>query len=56
MLPPSGQDSLDVRQAYLRHQRISRRFSDRGLVALWVALGTIVAWLFIAAFAGLGGH
>ena len=53
MVPPSGQDSLDVREAYLR-QRRSRRIADRGLVAVWVAFGTVVAWLFIAAFAGLG--
>ena len=52
MIPPSGQDSLSVREAYLRH-RHHQRF-DRGWAFFWVAAGALVAWLFIAAFAGLG--
>lgn len=54
MVPPSGQDSLDIREAYIHRRRSTRRLGDRGLLALWVAMGTIVAWLFVAAFAGLG--
>lgn len=53
MVPPSGQDSLPVRQAYLR-QRYQRRLGDRGWTVFWVSLGAVVVWLFIAAFAGLG--
>ncbi len=53
MIPPSGQDSLPIREAYLR-QRHHRRFGGRGWTAAWVAMGTVAAWLFVAAFAGLG--
>lgn len=53
MVQPSGQDSLELREAYFR-QRRSRRLSDRGLTVLWVSIAAIVAWLFIAGFAGLG--
>jgi hypothetical protein len=54
MIQPDGRASLAVRERYLR--RRSRRrlaFGDRGMVALWIGLGTVVAWLFIAGFAGL---
>ncbi len=50
--PPSGADALVVRQRYFRQQR--RRFSDRGWIPLWVTLGALVGWLFIATFAGIG--
>ena len=50
--PPSGADALVVRQRYLRQQR--RRLADRGWNPLWVTLGALIGWLFIATFAGLG--
>jgi hypothetical protein len=50
--PPSGADALVVRQRYFRQQR--RRFSDRGWIPLWVVLGALVGWIFIATVAGLG--
>ena len=53
MAPPSGNDSLSVRRAYFRDRR-SRHFGDRGMIAIWVILGTVVSWLFIAGFTGLG--
>ena len=53
MIQPSGEDSLVVREAYLRGQR-SQRFTGRWITALWVLLGAIVGWLFIAGFTGLG--
>ena len=49
--PPNGSDSLAVRQRYLRQRR---RLSDRGWITLWVTVGALVGWLFIAGFAGLG--
>ena len=49
--PPSGADALVVRQRYLRQRR--RAFADRGWIPLWVTLGAIIGWLFIATFAGL---
>ena len=50
--PPSGSDTLVVRERYLRQQR--RRSFDRGWIPLWVTLGALIGWLFIASFAGLG--
>jgi hypothetical protein len=52
---PSGLDDLAVRERWLR-QRRARDFAGRrsGLIALWVALAAVVAWLIIAGFAGLG--
>jgi hypothetical protein len=50
--PPSGADALIVRQRYFRQRR--RRLSDRGWIPLWVTLGAIIGWLFIATVAGLG--
>jgi hypothetical protein len=49
---PNGSDALVVRQRYLRQQR--RRTFDRGWIPLWVTLGALIGWLFIASFAGLG--
>ena len=48
MIQPDGRDSLAVRRTYLR-----RRRGGRGIVALWVSLGVIVAWLGIVGLAGL---
>jgi hypothetical protein len=53
MIQPNGDDSLVVREAYL-HGRRARRLTDRGITALWVLLGAVVGWLFIAGFTGLG--
>jgi hypothetical protein len=53
MIHPSGEDSLVVREAYL-HDRRTRGLTDRGITALWVLLGAVVGWLFIAGFTGLG--
>jgi hypothetical protein len=48
-------DDLAVRERWL-HQRRAHDFASRrsGLIALWVTVATVVAWLFIAGFAGLG--
>jgi len=53
---PSGFDDLAVRERWLRRRR-SRAFAGRrsGLIALWVAMAAVVAWLFIASFAGFAG-
>jgi hypothetical protein len=52
---PSGLDDLAVRERWLR-QRRARDFAGRrsGLIALWVALAAVAAWLIIAGFAGMG--
>lgn len=50
--PPNGSDALVVRQRYLRQQR--RRSFDRAWIPLWVTLGALIGWLFIATFAGFG--
>jgi hypothetical protein len=52
---PSGLDDLAVRERWLR-QRRARDFATRrsGLIALWVVIAAVVAWLFVAGFAGLG--
>ncbi len=54
MVPPSGQDSLPVREAYLRQRHQRRQFGNRGWMTFWIAIAIAAAWLFIAAFAGLG--
>ena len=53
MIPPSGRDSLRVREAYLRQRYQRRQFRDRGWITFWVLLGVVTMWLFVAAFAGL---
>ena len=52
---PSGLDDLAVRERWL-HQRRTRDFASRrsGLIALWVAVAAVGAWLIIAGFAGMG--
>jgi hypothetical protein len=50
-VPTSGQDSLQVRRAYFREHR-SRHVGDWGLSAVWVFLGAIVSWVFVAGFTG----
>jgi len=51
MIQPDGQASLDVRERYLK-SRHTRRL-DRGVIAMWVGVGTLVLWLSIVALAGL---
>jgi hypothetical protein len=51
---PSGGDPLRVRERYLRRRSQRRRLGDRGLTALWVAVGAVVSWLFVVGFAALG--
>ena len=50
---PSGLDDLAVRERWLKQRRNSG-MGSRGLIALWLAAGALVCWLFVAAFAGLG--
>jgi hypothetical protein len=52
---PSGLDDLAVRERWLKRRR-SQDFAARrsGLIALWVAVATVLSWLFVAGFAGLG--
>jgi hypothetical protein len=50
---PSGQESLRVRQRYLRRRSARRRHGERGLTFLWVGVGAILSWLFIVGFATL---
>jgi hypothetical protein len=50
---PSGAAALDVRKRYLRRRSQRRRLGDRGLTALWVAVGALVSWLFVVGFATL---
>jgi hypothetical protein len=51
---PSGDDSLRVRERYLRRRSQRRRLGDRGLTALWVVVGALVGWLFVVGFTTLG--
>ncbi|HEY7926106.1 MAG TPA: hypothetical protein VIG86_01660 [Candidatus Dormibacteraeota bacterium] len=51
---PSGGDSLRVRERYLRRRSQRRRLGDRGLTAIWVAVGALVSWLFVVGFTTLG--
>jgi hypothetical protein len=48
-MAPSGQDSLQVRQAYLQERR-STHLGDLRFTPVWVILVAIVSWMF---FAGL---
>jgi hypothetical protein len=50
-MAPSGQDSLQVRQAYFQERR-STHIGDLRLTPFWVILGAIVSWMFIAGFTG----
>ena len=54
LVAPNGRDDLAVRERWLKSRRRSREVADRGLVAVWVLVGTLGTWLFIAAFAGMG--
>jgi hypothetical protein len=48
MIQPDGRETLAIRRSYLR-----RRRGGRGVVALWVTFGLLVAWLGIVGLAGL---
>jgi len=50
---PSGRDSLDVRERFLKSRR-TRQVGDRSLVAMWITVGAVFCWIFVAGFAGLG--
>ena len=47
---PTGTDTLAVRERYFRR----RRGAHRGWIPLWVTLGALLGWLFIAGFSLLG--
>ncbi len=50
---PSGADDLAVRERWLKRRRAHDLAERRsGLIAVWVALAALLAWLFIAGFAG----
>ena len=51
---PSGDDSLRVRERYLRRRSQRRRLGDRGLTALWVVVGALLTWLTVVGFATFG--
>lgn len=50
MLRASGQDSLQVRNAYLRNRRL-RQLYDPRLTARWVVFGAMVTWFLIGGVA-----
>jgi hypothetical protein len=50
---PRGDAALWVRERYLRRRSQRRRLGDRGLTALWVAVGALISWLFVVGFAAL---
>jgi hypothetical protein len=50
MASPSGADTLEVRQRYLRRRR-SRPFDSRSRTAFWVVVGAATVWLCIGGFA-----
>ena len=49
MAPPSGADTLQVRQTYLRKRR-SRHVGTWQRTAVWVVAGATACWLCIAGF------
>jgi hypothetical protein len=52
MSPPSGADTLEVRQTYLRERR-SRPFAARRRAAIWIVVGAAAGGLCIAGIGGL---
>jgi hypothetical protein len=44
---PSGEDTLEIRERYLRKRR-SRSFDERWRVAAWVVVSGIACWACIA--------
>jgi hypothetical protein len=51
---PSGDAPLRVRKRYLRRRSQRRRLGDRGMAAIWVAVGALVSWVFVVGFTTLG--
>ena len=51
---PSGDDSLRVRERYLRRRSQRRSLGDRAAIALWVFVAALVSWLFVVGFSILG--
>jgi hypothetical protein len=49
MAPPSGEDTLQVRQTYLRKRR-SRHLGTWHRTAIRVVLGATACWLCVAGF------
>ena len=52
MAPPSGADTLEVRQKYFRKRR-SRSFETRRGNAIWIVVAAVTVWLCIGGFAVL---
>jgi hypothetical protein len=50
--PPTGTDTLAVRERYIRRRH--RRITDRGWITMWATVSALIGWLFIVGFAGLG--
>jgi hypothetical protein len=48
MASPSGEDTLEVRQTYLRKRRSRPRTWHR--TAIWVGVGATAFWLCVAVF------
>jgi len=48
MASPSGEDTLEVRQTYLRKRRSPPRTWHR--TAIWVGVGATAFWLCVAVF------
>jgi hypothetical protein len=48
--PPSGDDTLMVRQTYLR-KRLAKRSRSRRRTVVWIVVGAVACWLCVA---GLG--
>jgi hypothetical protein len=46
LVPPSGHDTLEVRQRYLRRRRAQSR--DIRRVALWIAIAAVASFLATA--------
>jgi hypothetical protein len=52
MAPPSGADTLEVRQKYFRKRR-SRSFDTRRSNVIWIVAAAVAVWLCIGGFAVL---
>ena len=52
MIQVDGSDPLAVRRSYLKRRR-EGRLGSRAIVALWTGIAALVAWVSMAAVAGL---